>query len=195
MKRLILVGGASGSGKSTTSKVLANELGAGWLQIDTIWVAAQEALADDPEKSHLLQVDRRVIEAREPIPDLVTQEIAAGQFVCSLLPRVFWTELQRHDVVVADGAWLLPEFVAGLKIENADVRSAFLHEADPDEVRKALDGRRVNQTWAHWHEPVAAMKWTYGNWLAGEARRLGLAVVEARPRETLVSRVRAALSV
>ncbi|MGE3075555.1 MAG: hypothetical protein AB7N24_17710 [Dehalococcoidia bacterium] len=195
MKRLILLGGASGSGKSTTSKLLANELGSGWLQIDTIWVAAQEALADDIEKSHLLRVDRRVIEAKEPVSDLVEQEIAAGQFVCSLLPRVFWTELQRHDVLVADGAWLQPGFVKTLKVDGTDIHGVFLHEPDQAEVRKALDGRRADQTWAHWREPVAAVKWTYGNWLAGEARRLGLAVVAARPRETLVRRVRAALCV
>jgi hypothetical protein len=37
------------------------------------------------------------------------------------------------------------------------------------------------------------VKWRYGNWLAEEAARLGVAVVDARPRETLVARLRSAL--
>ena len=41
-RRLLLVGGSAGSGKSTVARSLASRLGAGWLQLDTIWVAEPE---------------------------------------------------------------------------------------------------------------------------------------------------------
>jgi hypothetical protein len=37
------------------------------------------------------------------------------------------------------------------------------------------------------------MAWRYGNWLREGAKARGLPVVEARPRETLVDRIMAAI--
>ena len=65
-----VVGGASGSGKSTTARLLARELDAGWLQIDTIWVAFQEALRDDPEAQRILRVDERIFRSDDSVEEL-----------------------------------------------------------------------------------------------------------------------------
>lgn len=192
-KRLYLVGGASGSGKSTTAKLLARELEAGWLQVDTIWVAFQEVLLTDEAATHLLRVDARIFHSDDTVEELLDHQIAAGRFIGSRLVRVFWTELQKHDTVVADGAWLLPELAASLKVEGAEVRAAFLHESDEAAVRSTLDGRRIVKTPTPWHPRVAAVNWAYGNWLASEAEKFGLPVVAAQPRETLVERLRHAL--
>ena len=45
--------------------------------------------------------------------------------------------------VVADGAWLLPEFATSLRIDGVDVRAAYLHEVDESMIRATLDGRRA----------------------------------------------------
>ena len=105
-KRLYLVGGASGSGKSTTAKLLARELDAGWLQVDTIWVAFQEALSADQDATRLLRVDARIFHSDDTVDELLKHQVAAGRFIGPRLGRVFWTELQKHDTVVADGAWI-----------------------------------------------------------------------------------------
>ena len=194
-RRLILIGGSSGSGKSTTARLLAKELDAGWLQVDTLWVALQGAFASDEAVSRLLQVDRRLRESDEPAQTLVEHQIAAGRFVCSVIPKALWAELQAHDTLVADGAWLLPEFAANLKIEGATVFGAYLQEPDAVAVRRALDSRRVSKQPQRWHAQVANVSWAYGNWLAEEARRFGLPVVAARPRGSLVARLRTALGV
>jgi ATP-dependent Clp protease ATP-binding subunit ClpA len=42
-RRVFLVAGSAGSGKSTLAKALAHELDAGWLQLDSIWLAMRVA--------------------------------------------------------------------------------------------------------------------------------------------------------
>lgn len=42
-RRLILVGGSAGSGKTSVARTLAGDLGAGWLQLDTVWIAMKAA--------------------------------------------------------------------------------------------------------------------------------------------------------
>src|SRR5213592_5009702 len=41
--RLVLVGGTTGSGKTTVARTLAGDLGAGWLQLNTVWIAMKAA--------------------------------------------------------------------------------------------------------------------------------------------------------
>jgi len=194
-RRLLLIGGSSGSGKSTTAKQLSQALGAGWLQVDTLWVTAQLVLPKDSEAYRLLRVDERTIMTLDPIADLLEQQIACSRYICSWLPRLLEVELQVHPTLVVDGAWLLPEFAHALHLDGVDVRAAYLHEEDLAALRSTLDARRFVQKEATWHGRAAENAWVTGNYLAAEAERLGLPVVPARPRETLLERVRAALNV
>lgn len=195
MKRLFLIGGSAGAGKTTTAKLLAQRLGAGWLQIDMLWIAMQEALPRDSTPYRRLRIDERITQSEDPIELLVAAHVEASRQVCGALPRILQFELQTHDTLVADGAWLLPEFVAGLCLEDIEVRGAVLHEPDPHEVRAAMDSRRGLKMVAPWHERSARASWAYGQWLASEAARCRIPVVAARPRATLLERTCAALGI
>lgn len=193
-KRLILLGGAAGAGKSTTAGALARELHAGWLQLDTIWVALQGVFDPASPEYQLLRVDERVRDSNHPVETLVEHHIQASRFVCRALPRALEFELQSHEVLVADGSWLTPEFVGGLRLPDAALSSVVLHEPDVDEVRAAMASRTSTRLVAPWHTRSVDVAWRYGNWLASEARQHGIAVVAARPRDSLLQRVRSILS-
>lgn len=194
-RRLLLIGGAAGAGKSTCARRIAAETGAGWLQLDTVWIAGQEAVGEASDVYRLLRVDEAIRRGEDTAPELLEAHLAASRLVCSWLPRVFSFELQAHEALVADGAWLLPGFVAGLSLEDAVVSTAFLHEPHQGEVATAMASRSGLRMAAPWHAMGARVSWEYGNWLAAEARRLDLPVVTARPRETLVARLQAALGI
>jgi len=192
-KRLILLGGAAGAGKSTTARALARELDAGWLQLDTIWVALHGVFPPDSPESQLLRVDERVRDRQDPVEAIVEHHIETSRFVCRALPGALEFELQSHETLVADGSWILPGFVAGLSMPGATVSAMLIHEPDIHEVRIAMDSRKETKMVAPWDARSVEVSWRYGNWLASEATKHRLPVVLARPRETLLERARAIL--
>lgn len=193
MKRLLLIGGSAGAGKSTAARALADRLDAGWLQIDTLWIAMQEAAPPDSLQYRQLRIDERITQSSDSIELLVAAHVQASELVCVVLPRVLQFELQAHDTLVADGAWLLPGFMSSLRIDDVEIRTAVLHEFDPMEVKAAMDSRRALKMVAPWHERSARASWAYGQWLAAEAHRHHIPVVAARPRDDLLSRLAGAL--
>lgn len=189
-RRLVLIGGTAGVGKTGVARRLAGELGAGWLQLDTLWLALTDALAPGSDARRLLDIDDRLRHGHETAEVLVDRHIAASGTICAALRRPLEFELQAHESVVADGAWLLPEFAGSLDIPGATVSSVFLHEPDLEHLREAMSSRRSVPMAAPWHDRSTRLAWLYGNWLAAGASGLGLPVLSSRPWGTLDARVR-----
>lgn len=200
-KRLYLIGGASGAGKTTRARSLARELGAGWLQADTIWKAAHAVLPEGSPERGLLEVDEAIRQGKKSPEELMRQHVAGSEVVCrGLGPAIQFELLNASDTLVVDGAWLLPAWIAALRFEHVEpqIRPVFLYEAEEVEAERAMRER-----WSRVAGPLAEtlprqrlgarVSWLYGNWLRDEALAHGLPVIPARPREDLRRRVRAAL--
>ena len=187
-RRLLLVGGSAGTGKSTVAQTVATRIGAAWLQLDTLWIAMRDAAPRGSEERRRLDIDRRIREQAEPAETLLAPHIAAAAMVCAALPHALAFELQTHPIVVADGAWLLPEFVSGLELAEVDIASVFLHESDRGQLERAMSSRRGVAMVAPWHAKSVRLAWLYGSWLADQARAASLPVVASRPYETAPDR-------
>ena len=109
--------------------------------------------------------------------------------MCAALPHALAFELQTHLTVVADGAWLLPEFATQLDLDDVSIRSVFLREAALQQVARAMSSRRGFAMVAAWHAESARVAWLYGNWLADQAGRVGLPVLPSRPYATASDRI------
>jgi predicted kinase len=195
MRHLYLIGGSAGAGKTTTARQLAQDLGAGWLQVDTLWLALQDAAAPGSAARRLLAIDERIRQLDGTPEELVEHQVQAAEFVCAALGRALLFELQAHESVVADGAWLLPEFMATLQLDHTAVSGAIIHEADRAEVQASMASRREGPRMvAPWHELSATTSWQYGNRIAEEARLHSIPIVAARPRDTLLTRLHTVLA-
>ena len=92
-RRLFLVAGSAGSGKSTLAKALAHELDAGWLQLDSIWLAMKVAAGEGTPAQDVLDIDRRMRREDEADDDVLAAHVAASGEVCRALPTVLGLEL------------------------------------------------------------------------------------------------------
>jgi 2-phosphoglycerate kinase len=193
-RRLFLVGGSAGSGKTTVAKTLASQLDAGWLQLDTVWIAMKAAARHDSPAYSLLDVDGRMRRGGDSDEELLAAHVAASETVCRVLPEVFDFELETRPVLVADGAWLLPSFVAELGLPNTDVRCVFLQHADVDGVAAALAPRLGGRPLVERHLRMNRQIWQYGAWIGDQARACDLPVLDPLPFATLTDRARAALA-
>ena len=140
-RRLVLLGGSAGTGKTTLARALAAELGAGWLQLDSLWLAMKAGAGEGTAAYDLLDIDGRMGRDDESDEDVLAGHIRAAEKVCSVLPTVLPLELQAHEALVVDGAWLVPSFVAGLSLPDCEISAVYVTHTDESGVAETLASR------------------------------------------------------
>jgi 2-phosphoglycerate kinase len=184
---VLLIGGASGTGKSQVSYPLARQLGISVLETDDLVTAIKAATT--PRQLPLLHYwdthPEALLWPARPINDL-TQSL-----MDSLVP-VFAAIIADHvDTgirIVLEGDHLLPSLMVG----RPGVRGVILHEPDTEQVVRNFARREPE----HGEQPLRAeVSVMRGAALTRQAGQLGVPVIAARPWTTALARTAAALGV
>jgi 2-phosphoglycerate kinase len=191
--QVLLIGGASGSGKTQISYRLAHHFGVGISEADDIHRALLRMTT--PAEQPLLHYWDTHPEAFGWPPERIFDHFLA---VCHhLMPAytaVIANHLETNVPLVLEGDYLLPALAAQAEFEgfaNAGrVVGLFLHQEDEAQfvhnylMREPEAGRQVGR---------ARVSWLHSQWLVREVAQLGGITVAARRWETLFSRILAAL--
>jgi 2-phosphoglycerate kinase len=180
---VLLIGGASGTGKTSVSYRLARLYEVGIAEVDDLWMMV-EALTT-PEQQPILHRWRTDPTAFDwPAQRIVEHTIAVARTLAPGLRAVIDNHLEFGPPLVLEGDYVTPELIhAG---EGDRVRAVFLHEPIVERIEANFLEREPEQGP---QTKRAEVSWMYGAWLAQEARRRGIPVVEPRPWFTLVERV------
>ena len=194
---VFLIGGPSSVGKSTAAKGIGLNLGVPWMMVDDLRLAFQRARASLPRGTNALYFDKKPDFWRQQPEEQCNGLIAVGEVLSAPLEVIIENHVDQSAPLVIEGDGILPSLFSRPPVleRAARVRAAFLVEPNESAILANFieRGRALGMTEKQLRDGARA-KWLHGQWLAGEAARSDLPVVEPHPWETLVERLMAHLS-
>lgn len=175
--RVLLIGGASGVGKSTVAMRLGQRLGLPWLQVDDFRLAFMRSGVPFPDADAL------------PTFDGPGGLLRHGERLSPAIEVVIENHVDQDNPAILEGDAILPAIFERASVRrNADsgwVRAIFLYESEEGAIRENMQIRKVGHTdAAHAHK-----NWQYSEWLRQEAESRGLPTLPVRPWDTLEDRI------
>lgn len=183
--RVLLIGGASGTGKSSLSHALARHVGVGVTEIDDLYTAV---------KSSSTAEQRPVLHYWDAHPEAVSwsaeQILELHRSVCRVMEAAVGAVVADHVTgvpVILEGDYLLPEGVVNLMkgCPSGAVRAVFLVEDSEAQLVRNFASREPGEGEQSGRARVSCL---FGRWLKSECDRLGLVALPARPWGTLPGR-------
>lgn len=186
--QVLLLGGASGVGKSSVSYALARHYVVGLTEVDDFQIVLEHMT--EPERFPVFHYWRLHTEEALRMND--EEQVAFFSRYASTLEEalalVIGNHIETRMSIVLEGDFILPSLAVrrmyGEEPADRHVRAVFLYEEDEAQIARNYlrrDGQEQAQR--------AHISWRVNEWLRAEAGRLGVATVPARPWETLLDRL------
>lgn len=191
--QVLVIGGASGSGKTSLSYRLARHFGIGITEADDIHQALMRMTT--PEQQPILHYWNTHPETRQwPAERILAHFIELCEQMAPAYGAVIANHLESDVPLVLEGDYLLPSLAAKSSFDGwpneGRVVGLFIHEEDEEQfvqnylLREPNSGRQ---------ERRARVSWLHSRWLVEEVGRVGGIIVPARPWEDGLERIVAML--
>jgi 2-phosphoglycerate kinase len=191
--RVLLIGGASGVGKTSVSYRLAQHFGVGITEVDDFQVILENMTT--PEQQPILHYWNTLPEGIQLTPEeIVTHTLKVCRVMAPAIELVIANHLESRAPIVLEGGFLLPELAAQAvfrgKPNEGRVRGLFIDESDEEQIAQNFLQREPYKEPQTYRARVSAL---YSQWLRQEAERLSVPVITARPWDTVFERILATL--
>lgn len=183
---VLLIGGASGTGKTSVSYDVARHFGIGITEVDDFQMVLKKMTTPEQQPSLHFWDTHPNPTALSP-QEIFEQGIEMGRVMTPALQAVIDNHLESQQPIILEGDFIHPALAAPYKEQ---VRAVFIYEPDESQImtnylrREPESGPQVFR---------ARVSWLKGEWLKQEAERLGQTVLPSRPWNTLLSRLIAAI--
>jgi len=189
---VLLIGGASGVGKTQLSYPLARHFGIGITEIDDFQVILERMTS--PDQYPVLHLFRSNPDAffRQDEDGKLAHSIEYGTVMSEPLEYVIANHLDDGPPIVLEGDFLLPSLAAQPTFDGIPaagrVRALFVYEEDEAQIARNFLAREGDPQPGRAH-----ITWRQSEWLRKEADRLGVPTIASRPWDTLFDRALALL--
>jgi 2-phosphoglycerate kinase len=191
---VLIIGGASGTGKTSVSYRLARHFDVGITEVDDLHIVLERLTT--PEQQPVLHYWRTNPEAAHLSAEQILElHIAVSRVLSPAIAAVIANHIETQTPIVLEGDYLLPEMLArrdqAASPEAERVKGVWLYEPDEMQIvqnyalREPAEGEQAGR---------ARVSWLYGQWLKEECERYGLAALPSRPWNTLHDRIREAIA-
>ena len=190
--RVLLIGGSSGTGKTTIAQQLAEFYGYSVVLVDDLRLAAQAIISAEqhPDLHVFLRQGTTAYDSAEAYRDGL---ITVAQVMLPAIRMVVDHHIAVDAPIIIEGDGILPQLITSG--DKSRVQAVFLHE--PDEtiiLNNMLRRRRGFEKAERAQQRIQAHgSGLYGEWLKSKAEKQGVSVIDARPFETLLERVKTAV--
>jgi len=190
---VLLIGGASGVGKSTAGRRLAHDLGIAVAEVDDLHTAVRTLTT--AEQMPVLHYWHTSPAAASMSPqEMVDLHIAVSRLLLPAVRAVIEQHVEDGNPVILEGDYLVPEVVDPHPAWNAGtlprLRAVFLDEPDTDQVARNLNQREPDEGDQTGRARVTQM---FGRWLRAECVGRPAVSIEVRPFATVAARILSAL--
>jgi 2-phosphoglycerate kinase len=184
---VLLIGGASGVGKSSLAYPLARNLDVAIAEADDLFHAV-EAMTT-PEQLPALHYWRTHPEAELLPPERILElHLAACRTLVPAIAAVIRNHIETRMPVVLEGDYILP---ANVLASGPRTRAVFLVEHDEARIVANLSAREPSIVPQN---KRARVSFLFGQWLRTECARYSLPVIAPRPFETVLERALSAVA-
>jgi 2-phosphoglycerate kinase len=200
-KKVLLIGGVSGAGKTTIARQLGLQSGFPWLQVDDLRLALQWSRVSLPERTKDLYffLDTPGI-WRLPPERLRDGLISIGELLSPAIEIVIENHLTTSAPLILEGDAILPSLfnrpILQNRRRNKYLQTVFLIEPEEENILRNIKerARGIEGLTDEEIKNEARTKWLYGQWLAEEALHFNLPILEPRPWDSLIERILTLLS-
>lgn len=191
---VLLIGGASGVGKTRLAFALSDHFAVSVLQVDDLQVAFESlTTAEQQPELHFWRTNWAEFSAFSDAEFVEHfRSVARGVFHPAV-EAVIAEHLESGYPLIIEGDFLLPSLAVASSFldqpSNGRVAAIFIHEDDEQQIA-ANYGEREGQP----QEFRAHASWLNAQWLRGECGRLTVPSLPSRPWDTLATRTIAAIA-
>jgi len=193
---VLVLFGASGTGKSTAAQAISRRHGVTWLQVDDLRLALQYSRATLPEGNDKLYyfLDHPDY-ALEPADDVRRAFIGTAEAMLPAIRIVLESHVATGVPMVIEGDGILPALALDPLVRPlVDAGVVRFCCVEAESRRELLDnmiarGRGMDNIDQVRAARQADANWAFNNWLGATSRTLGIPVVSTQPLATLAERI------